>query len=110
LRVLSARHRGKLKAGGAISARKRSTVSAANIVASQKQKSLSEEQMTPKEAIMGANVGFLHGVPVHPTARGADAIIASLEGAGFKIVRFVARDREPFDYGIGNDLVFPGNT
>ena len=42
--------------------------------------------LTPKQAIISADVEFLHGVPVHPTHVGAEAILSSLNEAGYAIV------------------------
>jgi hypothetical protein len=41
---------------------------------------------TPKEAIASADVEFLHGVPVHPNERGAEAIITAIDQAGYAII------------------------
>lgn len=42
--------------------------------------------MSAREIIASADVEFLHGVPVHPTLRGADAIIEALAAAGYRII------------------------
>lgn len=42
--------------------------------------------MSAREIIASAEVEFMHGVPVHPTLRGADSILAALTAAGYRIL------------------------